>query len=440
VSIFKACDIRGVYPEELGVVEAEGIGRALGAELDGAECVLAGDVRLSTPPLKQALQEGLVSAGAKVLDLGIVPTPVAYWAKRRLRVRGAVIVTASHNPPRYNGVKFMIGDLPVTPDDVRRVQRRVESGCPAPGGGSVAPVEVRSDYLAWLGTRFGQSERPLTVLVDAGNGTVSDWAPEAFHSAGYRVEALFCDPDGRFPNRSPNPSHPDALEAAQEEVRRRGVDFAACFDGDGDRVVFLDETGRFVPPEESLILLLRDELQRRPGAVVYDLKCTRTVPGEIERAGGRPVMERSGHAFIKRRMLKEDAVLAGEASGHFFFEELGGDDGLYAALRMGELIASSGRPLAELTDTIPPYFISEDIRIRRPRGDAAEVIETLRERFAHRPQDHTDGVRIEFDGGWALCRPSVTEPAITIRVEGETPRRMEEIRREILEAVRGEHM
>ncbi len=438
MSIFKACDIRGTYPQELDEAAARAIGQAVGSELRGADCVLAGDVRLSTATLKGVVRKGLVAAGCRVVDLGVTPTPVAYWAQRTFGTAGAVIVTASHNPPQYNGVKFMVGALPVTPEDVDRVRRRVETGDFLRGEGSVEERDVRSDYLEWLGGRFADAASGLRVVVDAGNGAASHWAPRAFSRAGCSVVELFCTPDGRFPGRSPNPSRPDALEAAAEAVCRSGADMAACFDGDGDRVVFLDERGAYVPPEETIILFARHLLPRHPGAgVVYDLKCTRTVPREIKRAGGRPLMERSGHAFIKRRLLAEQALMAGEASGHFFFAEIGGDDGLYAALLMGRVLARSGLSLSEMRAAIPPYFISEDIRIRLGEREPAAIVAAVSDRFADRPQDHTDGVRVEFEAGWALCRPSVTEPAVTVRVEGDSAEDLERIRALVIQTIEG---
>ncbi|MHC5033825.1 MAG: phosphomannomutase/phosphoglucomutase, partial [Planctomycetota bacterium] len=409
MSIFKACDIRGVYPDELDEPVAEAIGQAIGTELVGGDCVLAGDLRSSTPALKDAACHGLVRAGTRVIDIGTAPTPVAYWAKRRLNARGLLIVTASHNPPEYNGMKLMVGDMPVTPEDIEAVRSRVESGKRARGQGQgrVEIREVRKEYLDWLAERFAGVGKGLKVLVDAGNGSASEWAPAAFRTAGCEVEELFCEPDGRFPDRSPNPSRAEAVTAASTRVREVGADFAICFDGDADRAVFLDERGGFVGGEEALILFARDVLCQEPGApIVYDLKSARIVPREIERAGGRAVMERSGYAFIKRRLIEEDAPLGGEASGHFFFRELQGDDGLYAALRMATLLAASGRSLSDLRATIPPYFITEDIRI--PCDNAERMVQRLAEQFAEHPQDHTDGVRVEFEGGWALCRPSVT--------------------------------
>jgi phosphomannomutase/phosphoglucomutase len=437
MSIFKACDIRGVYPDELDEATARAVGRAVGELLDGGDCVLGGDVRPSTPALKAAVCEGLRAAGADVLDLGLVPTPAAYWARRRFGCRGLVVVTASHNPPEYNGMKLVMGDLPPTPEQMAALARRASAEEPRRRGqGRLTARDVRADYLDWLARQFEGTGAGLRVVVDAGNGCASGWAPAAFAAAGYEVAELFCEPDGRFRHRSPNPSRPEAVTAAADTVRRSDADLGVCFDGDADRAVFLDERGEFVDAGEALILLARRALADEPGAaVVYDLKSTRVVPQQIERAGGRALKERSGYAFIKRRLIREDALMAGEASGHFFFRELAGDDGIYAALRMGELLRESGRPLSELRATVPPYFISEDIRVPCPEGQAAGVVERLKAEFAGRPQDHTDGVRVEFDGGWALCRPSVTEPALSVRVEGESPERMAQIQDQFLAAV-----
>jgi len=435
LSIFKPCDIRGVYPSQLNERIAEAIGRAIGTELDGGNCVVGGDARTSTPALREAVCRGLTSAGTDVVDIGTVPTPVAYWAARRLDARGVVVVTASHNPPDHNGIKFMLGGDPLTPEDMERVHRRVEAGEFRSGRGRRRSRHVRADYLGWLAEQFAGTGHGLKVVVDAGNGVAGDWAPEALRAAGYRVEELFCTVDGRFPNRSPNPSTPQAVSAASARVRETGADLAVCFDGDADRAVFLDERGDFIPAEEAIVLFARQALRERPGGVVYDLKCTRVVPSEIERCGGRPIMERSGHAFIKHRLIAEGAVFAGEASGHFFFAELGGDDGIYAALRMGEMLAASGTTFCGLRATIPPFTITEDIRVPRPGGDAAVVVQHLKRVFADHPQDHTDGVRIEFDGGWALCRASVTEPVLTVRVEGDSAERRDELRRIVLDSI-----
>lgn len=436
MSIFKACDIRGVYPDELAEDQASAIGRAIGTELAGKSCVLGGDLRSSTPALKQAVRDGLLGSGAHVIDIGQVPTPVVQWARRSAGSTGAVVVTASHNPARYNGIKFVLGDRPTMPADVERIARRVEQGDFAAGKGRASERSFRTSYLEWLRKRFRGIGEGLRVLVDAGNGCAAQWAPPALRQAGCEVRELFCEPDGTFPNRSPNPSNSEVLAEASHAAREETVDLAVAFDGDADRAVFLDETGAFVESDKSIILFARDVLVEEPGApVVYDLKCTQRVAEQVRRAGGRPVRERSGYAFIKSRMIAEDAPFAGEASGHFFFREVGGDDGIYAALRMIEILKKSNRPLSELAASIPPYFISPDIRIPRPAGDGMQVIERLKESFADRPQDHTDGVRVEFENGWALCRLSVTEPVITLRFEADSPEALEEIKDRVLSRI-----
>jgi len=350
MSIFKACDIRGLCPGELTPGLFLSLGRALAAELGGGTCVVGGDVRLSTRDLKRAL-----CSGCDVLDLGILPTPVVYWAAKRLGADGAAIVTASHNPPEFNGLKFMLGERPVVPGDIERLRRRVEDGRFRTGDGRCEQRSVRDDYLGWLHERFGGQGDGRSCLIDAGNGCQSQWAPAAFRDAGYEVTELNCRPDGAFPGRPPDPSAPANLERTRKEVASVRPDFAVAFDGDGDRAVFLDENGAVVESDRAIMIFVRETVRRQPGAaVVYDLKCTDRVAEEVRRRGGRPLRERSGHAFIKRRMLEEGAAFAGEASGHFFFEEIGGDDGLYAALRMGEILARNDRPFSTLVKSLPP--------------------------------------------------------------------------------------
>ena len=276
----------------------------------------------------------------------------------------------------------------------------------------------------------------MRVLIDAGNGAAAGWAAPAFRSVGCEVEELHCTPDGTFPERSPNTAVPEALRDTCRVVAERGVDFGVAFDGDGDRAVFVDETGQYVESDQSVILLARNALRRQPGGtVIYDQKCSQHVGQEITRAGGRPVRERSGYAFIKNRLLDEGAIFAGEASGHFFFREVGGDDAIYAGLRMAAILQEAGEPLSTLLNTIPDYHISPDIRLPRPAGDAQTVIEHLKDCFSERPQDYTDGVRIQFDDGWALCRESVTEPVITLRFEGDTPEALERIKGRVMDEI-----
>ncbi|MFP4029406.1 MAG: phosphomannomutase/phosphoglucomutase [Candidatus Brocadiia bacterium] len=436
MSIFKACDVRGVYPDQLDEQLAEKIGRAIGSQFKGT-CVLGGDLRPSTSPLKKAVSRGLQATGIDVVDIGLAPTPAVYWAQREFGHDGAVIVTASHNPAEYNGIKFALGPRPTTPDVMRKTEILVHKENFAEGKGSFREKPIKDGYLAWVEKSFRNVGTGLHVVVDAGNGCASEWAPLALSSAGCEVIELNCEPDGTFPNRSPNPAKPEALRESGCFAASKNADFTVAFDGDADRAVFLDENGEYVDSDKSLIILARDLLAHAEdnATVVYDVKCSDQVPEQIRAAGGCPVAERSGYAFIKSRLLDENALFAGEASGHFFFRELGGDDGTYAALKMASLLARKNQPFSEILQSIPPYYITPDIRMPRPGGDGRVVIEKLKNVFSNRPQNETDGVRIDFEHGWALCRESVTEPVVTLRFEGETPEDRDRIKERVISEI-----
>ena len=428
MSIFKDCDIRGIYPAEIDVSAARRIGRALSALHPGARMAVGGDVRVSTPALKRAFIEGLAEGGARVTDIGTIPTPALYFELARGDYDGGATVTASHNPPEYNGIKFMFGGEPVTRETIDTVREACERGAFIPGQGSVSRKDILPDYLAALESRF-TARQPLHIVVDAGNGAMSAVAPEAFRRCGYRVTELFCAPDGTFPNRDPNPAEYTHLRAVCEKVRACGADLGVAFDGDGDRAVFIDETGTPVQNEKSLALFIRRLLKGHPTPVVYDQKSSSAVRRATLEMGGTPMPERSGHAFIKRRFLQVGAAIAGEVSGHFFFGELGYDDGLFAGLMMADIVAESGRALSELTADIVCPPITPDLRLRCPYGEQDEWlrrIESLAVTHAC-AVSHLDGVRLDFPDGWLLVRKSVTAEQITLRAEADTESRLREI-------------
>jgi len=426
MSIFKDCDIRGVYPGEIDEGAAYAVGRALATLHPGASMAVGGDHRLSTPALKAALVRGLSDSGARVLDIGAIPTPALYWALKHLDVDGGATVTASHNPARYNGVKFMFGGDPVTRADMDRVEAAVAAGRFASGRGVVEPRDALTGYADDLARRFC-APRPLRIVVDAGNGAMGPVAPAVLRRCGYEVEPLFCEPDGRFPNRDPNPAEYSCLGAACQRVRDTGADFGVAFDGDGDRAVFIDDRGRPVLNERSLVLFVRRLLRDGPTPVVYDQKCSSVVPAAVRAMGGTPVLERSGHAFIKRRFLQVGAALAGEVSGHFFFGELGYDDGLFAALLMAELLALSDRPLSALADAIELPPITPDLRVPCPYDRQDDWLGRVEAMAVARGGaiSRLDGVRADFDDGWLLLRKSVTAEQVTLRAEARTPERLE---------------
>ncbi len=425
MSIYKDCDIRGIYPGEIDESAAYTAGRALATLHPGARIAVGGDVRLSTPALKAALIRGLADSGAAVTDIGTVPTPARYWALKRLDVDGGATVTASHNPPQYNGIKFMLDDEPVTREIMDRVEAAVAEGRFSEGMGTVGTRDILPDYMDDLAGRFA-APRPLKIVVDAGNGVMSRVAPQVLRRCGYRVVELFCEPDGRFPGRDPNPAEYDHLGDVCRKVSEVGADLGVAFDGDGDRVVFIDDRGRAVMNEKSLVLFIRRLLKDRPTPVVYDQKSSSIIRRATLAMGGTPIPERSGHAFIKRRFLEVGAAIAGEVSGHFFFGVLGYDDGLFAALTMAGLLAEGDEPLSALSDGIVCPPITPDLRMRCPYDQQELWLSRVEARGLEQGgrASHMDGVRLDFDDAWLLLRKSVTAEQITLRAEADTPERL----------------
>lgn len=425
---FKECDIRGPYPNQVDEELAYRLGLAVAAKVPGQPVVVAGDVRFSTPPLKARLLEGLRDGGAVALDCGSLPTPGYYFARRYLGVQAGIMVTASHSPADYNGFKPIIGPLPITPGELRSLFELVQNPPPAKPGGAVKDKgkSVWRAYRDWLLARgremLGAGARKLAIVVDCGNGSFSDLACEVLAEIGLHVTPLFCKPDGRFPNRSPDVSRPEALQVLGQAVRETGANLGVAFDGDGDRVAFTDETGTVIGPDVFVPLLAADALRRLgPGPVVLDIKLSRAADEVVRQARGTPLRERSGHTFMKTRVIREKAVLGGEGSGHVFFRELqGGDDALYAAMVMVRLLAETGQPLSALAASVPRYVLTRDIRVPF-EGDTGALIDRLASAAAEEARiERIDGVKAHYTDGWALARASVTEPAITMRFEAAT--------------------
>ncbi|MBM4030331.1 MAG: phosphomannomutase/phosphoglucomutase [Planctomycetes bacterium] len=454
MSIFKACDIRGAYPAELDERLYADLGRAIGTVLreraDAPSVVVAGDVRPSTPSLQRALVEGLAATGCRVTDLGMAPTPAAYFAARRLRPDGLAIVTASHNPAGDNGLKLALGPMPVTEEEMARVEQALAARRFAAGHGSVRRLAVDADYAGWLRSTARQG-RGLRLALDCGNGAFSELAPRVLRPLGYDVSELFCTPDGTFPNRPPNPSVRENLGALCDAVPRCRAALGVALDGDGDRLAIVDDLGRPLTGDQAIILLAQHLLgkeSREPRAascepqeagssklvarsserVVLDIKCSRAVLDAVAAGGATPLLERSGHTFIKTRMIAEAAAFGGELSGHFFYRELeGGDDGLYSILRAAELAGQCGQPLSALVDAMPRYATTPDIRVPYAAGDGPARLDQLAA-AATGEVTRLDGVRVAYPDGWALARCSVTEPLLTFRFEAfdGSPRRIAE--------------
>jgi phosphomannomutase / phosphoglucomutase len=423
MSAWKPCDLRGKYPEEVSPQLLRRIGARLASDLPPrARVLIGGDFRLSTPQLKAALADGLARGGACVLDAGQLPTPVAYFAHARCRTDAVLIVTGSHNPADHNGLKLMIGGLPPTEDDLQRLRASLDRAPEGRGGGSVEPLDPVPEYQRWIGARWAglASAGPLHVVLDAGNGAWSGIAPDIFEQLGFRVTPLFCQVDGRFPNRPPDCSRAGNLHELSQTVVRKQADLGIAWDGDGDRVAFVAGDGRFVAADRVSLLLIRRLLSDHAGAerIVYDIKLSDVLRRTTEELGSTPIMERSGHTFIKRRMIEQDCLLGCEASGHYFLRELGGgDDGLFTALLMADIVARHGG-LKRLVDALPGMFVSRDLRFPQSRVGYDEIVGRLREALAPARETHLDGTRLETPDGFVLVRRSVTEPVVTFRMEG----------------------
>jgi len=448
VSVFKACDIRGRFPEELDEDLFYRIGRAARVISDSAHwerelVLLAGDVRNSTPVLMESLKRGLIESGASVIDLGVVPTPVAFFAKRKLGVHGIFIVTASHNPPEYNGLKLMLGRLPALEDQIGKLSRAVSSP-PAPAGsrGLLRKVNVLKHYTEWLRTRFSTLNthlraRPLRVVLDAGNGCQSRIAPEVFSMLSVQTEPLFCEERGDFPGRAPNPAIPENLRELSRVVVEKKADLGVAFDGDGDRVAFVDEKGRVLEPEKTILILMRRVMKGTSSEkFVYDQKCSDILRAECERLGGTAFEEKSGHGYIKWRMIEDEALFGAEVSGHYFYRELSGaDDALFTALLFSELLMDEGKLLSEIADALPPYFITPDIRIELEPDEVRKIIEKVKGAFPLDSLSLIDGVKVKTENGWGLVRPSITEPLITLRFEARRAGAICDVIKEVLKDV-----
>jgi phosphomannomutase len=422
------CDLRGAYPNAISPDLFHDIGGAIGTMLEpGSGVVVAGDFRLSTPELKRALSDGLLQAGANVLDAGQGPTPMAYFAGRQRKAHAVLIVTASHNPAEYNGLKLMLGSAPITPRQLTEIRRLTESRTFRSGSGSMETIDPRPLYVQTTLKRWehltGNGNGP--VVLDAGNGAWAEMAPAIFRCLGFDISCISCIADGRFPDRSPDCASASNLTRLRSIVRERGDSIGIAWDGDGDRVAFVDEEGNYVSPDEIAILFASAALednepeQAANRKVVVDLKCSDIVRRTILQHAGTPLLERTGHAFMRNRMVAEEALLGLDACGHYFFRELdGGDDGLFAALFLLNLVHDKGRSLAELRRGLPRIFCTPETRIPTVLLPYARAAEALTSAFTEADVMQIDGLRFVMEDGIVLIRESGTEPVLSLRIEG----------------------
>ena len=452
--IFREYDIRGLHESELADPVAEAVGRAFATALRRAPAADAGagpeagarlrvalgrDVRPSSGRLAAAVERGIRAAGVDVERVGVVPTPALYYAVVARGLAGGLQVTGSHNPPEFNGFKMTRRTLPLFGAEIQAMLGTIERGDFESGRGEAADRPILDAYRDMLVERL-TSATGLSVVMDCGNGCAGTVVPQTFERMGHRVVPLFAELDGRFPNHLPDPTVPALLVDLQQAVKQSGAAFGIGFDGDADRIGAVDGSGRIIYGDQLLALLARDVLTRVPGAeIIFDVKCSQGLIEDIDAHGGRPSMWKTGHSLIKSRMHETGAPLAGEMSGHMFFNEgyFGFDDALFAAGRLLRYVAASGRTLQQLVDSIPSYFSTPETRLECPEERKFQIVEDLKRQFTGRYRViDLDGVRVEFGDGWGLVRASNTQPALVVRFEARTPERLEEIRTLFMEPLR----
>jgi phosphomannomutase len=433
-TIFKAYDVRGVVPSTLTEEVAEALGRAFGtvARQEGEQTVAVGrDGRLSGPALSAALVRGLVAAGVDVIDVGMVTTPMLYFAASTIATSG-IQVTGSHNPKDYNGFKMVLAGRAIYGDEIQNLRRLMESsGWDQPAkAGNVRNVNIFGPYRDRIQGDI-RLERPMRVVVDCGNGVAGAYAPEVFRAIGCEVIEIFSEVDGNFPNHHPDPSKPENLRDLIAKLKETGAELGLAFDGDGDRLGIITKDGHNIFPDRQLMLFAQDVLSRVPGApILFDVKCTQRLAPAIEAAGGKPLMFKTGHSLIKAKMKEVNAPLGGEMSGHVFFKErwYGFDDGTYAGCRLLEILSHHTDPSAVL-DALPTSFSTPELNVKCEEGEPHRVVAEL-VRKAHFPDAQVstiDGLRVDWPDGFGLVRASNTTPVLVLRFEGHTPEAMHRI-------------
>ena len=442
-SIFKAYDIRGIVPSTLTEAVAEALGRAFGsvARQQGETVVAVGrDGRLSGPALSAALIRGLVAAGVEVIDVGLVTTPMLYFAAATL-CKSGIQLTGSHNPKDYNGFKMVMAGKAIYGEDIQALRRMMEAeNWQLQAGGSVRNVDVWPAYRDRIAGDV-QLARPMKIVVDSGNGVAGATAPALFRALGCEVIELFSEVDGNFPNHHPDPSKPENLVDLQKALRETDAELGLAFDGDGDRLGIVTKSGQNIYPDRQMILFAQDVLSRVPGGqILFDVKCSQRLAPAIETAGGVPVIYKTGHSLIKARMKELNSPLGGEMSGHIFFKErwFGFDDGSYAGARLLEILSRSADANVVL-EGLPTSHSTPELNVACAEGEPHTVVDRLvaTARFAAPAQISTiDGLRVDWPDGFGLIRASNTTPVLVLRFEGHTPEALHRIEGEMLKLLK----
>ena len=452
MSIFREYDVRGIVGKDLTPNVAESIGRAYGTmarQRGGRTVALGRDGRLTSPDLRDRVLAGIIATGMNVVDIGVCPTPLLYFALYELPVDGGLMVTGSHNAAEYNGFKMCLDKMALYGEDIQELKRLTETGAYASGAGTVSTATVIPPYLRYLKDHFAEVDgQGMHVVVDCGNGVAGLVVRAALEQLGCRVTGLYDDLDGRFPNHHPDPTVVENLQDLMQVVKRDRADVGIAYDGDADRIGTIDEQGTIVWGDRLLLIFARDLLKDRPGStVISEVKASQCLYEDIRKRGGNGVMWKTGHSVMKAKMKEENAALAGEMSGHMFFADryFGYDDAIYASCRLIEILSKTQAPFSTLLADLPPTQVTPEIRMECADDVKFRVVETMRDRLveaaghSHAHNDHypgpvirdvitIDGVRVCFDDGWGLIRASNTQPALVLRFEANSTERLQAIR------------
>jgi phosphomannomutase/phosphoglucomutase len=437
--IFREYDIRGIVEQDLTDRVVELIGKAFGTYLQrqgGKKVSVGGDVRLSTERFRQALIKGLTRTGVDVFDIGVVPTPVQYFSLFKLSVDGGVMITGSHNPPEFNGLKMSVGQSSIYGDDIQKLREIIEQEQFLSGSGTVKKLDILDDYMEDIKNRISITKK-MKVVFDCGNGAASLVIEDLMHALSVNAYFMYCEPDGTFPNHHPDPTVEEYLEDLREQVIKLGADIGIAFDGDADRIGVIDDKGNIIWGDRLLILFARNVLKEKKGQkIIFEVKCSQALPEAIEAAGGEPIMWKTGHSLLKKKMKETGAIIGGEMSGHLFFADRyhGYDDAVYAAARLIELLSNEDKTASELLADVPKYFTTPEIRLEVDSDEEKFKIARKAETYfkEHYEVIDVDGVRILFGDGWGLVRASNTQPVLVLRFEAKNPDRLEEIRKLVI--------
>ncbi len=433
-TIFREYDIRGIADRDLLSPDIVDLGRAIGTYMirrTGKRINLGRDCRLSGPRLHDALLEGLLSTGAELTDIGVVPTPLLYYSVYKFGAEAGVMITGSHNPSDYNGFKMMAGKAAVYGQDIQDIYQLIATGDFEKGAGTLKEADVATPYVEEIAAQFNFTKR-IKVVFDAGNGTAGPTLHRLLEKLNVEAVEMYFDMDGHFPNHHPDPTVEENLDHLKAAVQAHDAELGIAFDGDSDRIGAVDESGTVVWGDQLMLIYAREILTRKPGATfIGEVKCSKLMYDEITRLGGKPIMYKTGHSLIKAKMKEEHAELAGEMSGHIFFADryYGYDDALYAACRLIEIVAASGQPLSHQLAGLPKMVNTPEIRLDADDETKFGLVEKVK---AHYRQTHdvidVDGVRVNFAKGWGLLRASNTQPVLVMRFEAETPELLAEYR------------